>query len=89
MQEIDPTSRNGPTPGCSTMSNLLSCQVMTTNMPVAGPSGISHTSYEKIRADFQVSLCAIVKRNYINCSWRRNEQRSQFKDTRGCYAGNC
>jgi hypothetical protein len=66
MVEIDPTSINGPTPGCSTMSNLPSCQVMTNNMPVAGPSGISHTSYEDSRADFQVSLCAIVKRNYIN-----------------------
>jgi hypothetical protein len=46
MQEMDPTSRNGPIPGCSTMSNLLSCQVMTTNMPVAGPSGISHFFYK-------------------------------------------
>ncbi len=67
MLEIDPTSRNGPTPGCSTMSNLPSCQVMTNNMPVAGPSGISHTSYEDSCADFQLSLCAIVKRNYIDC----------------------
>ncbi len=47
MQEIGPSSRNGPTPG-SAMSNLQA--KMPTNMPVAGPSqscvGHSFTNYE-------------------------------------------
>ncbi|EFX78746.1 hypothetical protein DAPPUDRAFT_105013 [Daphnia pulex] len=54
MLEIDPFSRNGSTPGSNTMSNLPSFQDMTTNMPVAGPSGISHTSYKDLGADFQM-----------------------------------
>ena len=66
MQEIGPSSRNGPTPSSNTLMSNLQAQI-SSNTPVAGPSknGDSHifTNYEDSCADFQVSLCAIDKRN--------------------------
>jgi hypothetical protein len=66
MQEIDLSSRNGVTPSSSPLMSNLQAQI-SSNTPVAGRSknSDSHifTNYEDSCADFQVSLCAIDKRN--------------------------
>jgi hypothetical protein len=62
MQEIVPSSRNGPTASSNTLMSNFQAQI-SSNTPVGGPSKNGDiTNYENSRVDSRVSLFAIHKR---------------------------